>query len=66
MDRIWANRLEAGTKTWADVPEARKDNVKAILYADVEAGKLTPERYEEITGEPYIPINEEETEEVEE
>jgi len=52
MDRIWANRLEAGTKTWEQVPEARKESVKAILYADVPS-KISAERYEEITGEPY-------------
>lgn len=53
MDRIWANRLEAGTKTWEEVPEVRKESVKAILQADVVSGKITAERYEEITGEPF-------------
>lgn len=56
MDRIWANRLEAGTKVWADVPEARKEAVKQILYDDVPY-KISEERYEEITGEPYVPVN---------
>lgn len=53
MDRIWANRLEAGTQKWADCPDSRKENVDAILREDVEAGKITAERYEEITGEAY-------------
>ena len=53
MARIWANRLEAGTKTWDEVPQSRKASVKAVLREDVEADKLTPEQYEEITGEKY-------------
>ena len=54
MARIWANRLEAGTKTWAEcVSAGRADAVKAVLRQDVEAGVITPERYTEITGEPY-------------
>ena len=50
MNRIWANRLEAGTKTWAECPNSRKAAVDAILRKDVEDGKLTVERYTEITG----------------
>ena len=55
MARIWANRLEAGTKTWANVPLSRKAAVKAVLREDVENhhNGMTPERYEEITGEVY-------------
>lgn len=54
MNRIWANRLEAGTQSWEDCVKAgRADAVDAILREDVEAGKLTADRYEEITGEAY-------------
>lgn len=55
MNRIWANRLEAGTQVWASVPNSRKEGVKAILREDVQNhhNGMTPERYEEITGEPY-------------
>ena len=53
MNRIWANRLEAGTKTWAECPQSRKAAVDLILREDVETGKITAEQYEEITGEPY-------------
>jgi len=53
MNRIWANRLEAGTKSWEDVPASRLYGVKAVLRGDVEDGRITAERYEEITGEPY-------------
>lgn len=55
MNRIWANRLEAGTQVWASVPQSRRAAVKAILHDDVETGHngMTAERYEEIVGEPY-------------
>lgn len=50
---IWANRLIAGDKTWADVPAVRQDAVKEELRRRVEAGEITGDRYEEITGEPF-------------
>lgn len=54
MARIWANRLEAGTKTWAECVKAgRADAVRTVLREDVVAGVITAERYQEITGEPY-------------
>ena len=53
MNRIWANRLEAGTQQWADVPASRKNAVREILRGDIESGAITPERYSEITGEPW-------------
>ena len=56
MNRIWANRLEDGSRwTFEDVPASRKDAVKAILAEDTAAGKngMTAERYKEITGEAY-------------
>lgn len=53
MNRIWANRLEAGTKTWAEVPNSRKSAVDLILRQDVADGKITAERYTEITGVLY-------------
>ena len=53
MAKIWRNRLEAGTQVWADCPEKYRDEVKRLLKLDVVIGKITPERYEEIVGEPY-------------
>lgn len=50
---IWVNRLEAGTKTWAEVPASRKAAVDAILKQAVADGKITAEQYAEITGYPY-------------
>lgn len=54
MNVIWANRLIAGTKTWAELPADRVDGVKAELRNRVEKSKLTEERYAEITGEIYV------------
>lgn len=53
MARIWANRLEDGTKTWAEVPASRKGAVREVLRGDVASGVISAEQYEEITGEPY-------------
>lgn len=53
MNRIWANRLEAGTQIWSDVPEKRKNAVKEILRSDVINGIITAEQYTIITGEEY-------------
>ena len=53
MDKIWANRLVAGTKTWEEVPANRKVAVLAELKSRVENGKITAEQYTEITGEAY-------------
>lgn len=54
MNKIWANRLIAGTKTWADVIKAgREEGVLTELKNRVESGEITAERFEEITGEVY-------------
>lgn len=53
MNEIWANRLAAGTKTWAECPASRRSAVKAVLAGRVESGAITAERYMEITGEVY-------------
>ena len=39
MNAIWANRLVAGTRKWAEVPASRKAGVKAELASRVENGK---------------------------
>lgn len=53
MAKIWANRLTAGTKTWDECPDERKEAVRAELMRRVEIGDITEERYAEITGEAY-------------
>lgn len=53
MDKIWANRLVAGTKEWAEMPTSRRARVKAELAKRVTEGEITAEQYKEITGEDY-------------
>ncbi len=53
MNEIWANRLVAGTKSWAECPASRKAGVKAVLAGRVEREIITAEKYTEITGEEY-------------
>ena len=53
MDKIWANRLIAGTKTWAEMPISRRVAVKKVLVARVESGEITADDYKNITGEDY-------------
>lgn len=53
MDKIWANRLVAGTRTWAEMPASRRPRVKRELAKRVAEWEITAERYKEITGEDY-------------
>ena len=53
MDKIWANRLVAGTKTWTEMPISRRVAVKKVLAARVESGEITADDYKNITGEDY-------------
>ena len=51
MDKIWANRLVAGTKEWAEMPASRRPGVKAELAKRVAENEITAEQYRGITGE---------------
>lgn len=53
MNEIWANRLVAGTKTWAEIPASRQSGVKEVLAGRVADGEISAEQYAEITGEEY-------------
>lgn len=54
MDKVWASRVWAGTKTIADAAKVgREESVKAVMRQDVAAGKHTAAEYEAKTGEPY-------------
>lgn len=53
MNEIWANRLIAGTKTWAEMPIIRQTPVKKILLEKMQGNIITAEQYKEITGEEY-------------
>lgn len=53
MNIIWANRLIAGTKTWAEMPASRRVCVKKVLAERVNKGEIAAEDYKNITGEDY-------------
>lgn len=53
MDKIWANRLIAGTKTWAEMPISRRVAVKKVLAERINKGEITADDYKDITGEDY-------------
>lgn len=57
MDKVWASRIWAGVKTIEDAAKVgRSESVKYAMRCDVEENKpnCTAERYEELTGEPYV------------
>lgn len=51
MAKIWRNRIIAGDKTFNECPNRYKAQVLALLRADVANGVITPEQFEEITGD---------------
>ena len=53
MNIIWANRLIAGTKTWAEMPASRRAGVKRELAKRVTEGEITADDYKRITGDDY-------------
>ena len=53
MAKIWHNRILAGTRTFEEVPQTWKSQVKTLFRADVVNGVITAEEYEGIIGEPY-------------
>lgn len=53
ITKLWAKKLEDGTKTWGEVPESREKDVEAILQSDVGAGKITEQKYMKITGHMF-------------
>ena len=53
MEKIWANRLVAGTKTWSVLPASRRAGVKGEVAKRVAEGEINQEQYKVITGEDY-------------
>jgi hypothetical protein len=54
MPKIYAELIVAGRKTFTQVPEQIKADVKAVLHDYVGEGRLTPEQYQELVGEPHV------------
>lgn len=48
MDKIWVDRLIAGTKTFKEVPESRKNKVKELLDNLLNNEEITKEEYDNI------------------
>lgn len=48
MAKIWRNRIIDGTKLFSECPEKYRQQVLALLRADVENGVITEEQYQEI------------------
>jgi len=57
MAKIWRNRIEAGDQLFENCPQRYKVQVLELMSNDVENGVITAERFEELTGQPYVPIN---------
>lgn len=60
MEKIWANRILAGTKKFSDVPGSRKNAVKAELQRRLDEGIITQEQYNTALGISETPENSEE------
>lgn len=43
MAKIWRNRIVAGTRKFSDCPARWKEEVRALILADVESGELDAE-----------------------
>ena len=50
MNIIWANRLIAGTKTWAEMPASRRAGVKKVLAERINKGEITADDYKRHHG----------------
>ena len=54
MEKIWANRLIAGDKKWSDIPEKRREAVKAELQARLDNGEISEELFNTICNKDGI------------
>lgn len=53
MAKIYADLIIARRKTFAEVPLQIKEDVKLVLQGYVAEGRITPQQYEDLVGEPY-------------
>ena len=53
MAKIWRNRIEAETKKFGECPDKYKKEVLKLMRDDVQAGVISPEDFERLTGMPY-------------
>ena len=50
MEKIWANRIIAGTKKLSDVPAFRLEGVKQEIQSRFDKGIITEEQYRRAMG----------------
>ena len=53
MAKVYKAAILAGSFDFQDLPEKYIEDVKILLREDVATGRITPEDYANITGEPY-------------
>ena len=53
MAKIWRNRIEGGTKAFEECPDRYKEEVLELIQQDVQKGKISKEKYKELTGMEY-------------
>ena len=46
--------IKRGTRTFEDIPDSVKDDVRTLARADVQNGIITPEEYTHYIGEDYV------------
>ena len=46
-------RVQDGARAFESVPEPVREDVRTLAREDVRAGKLSPERFGQLTGEAY-------------
>ena len=54
MAKIYADLIIVGRKTFNEVPLQIKEDVKLVLQSYVTDGRITPQQYEDLVGEPYV------------
>ena len=57
MAKIWRNRIEAGDQLFENCPQRYQEQVLDLMRQDVENRIISAEKFEELTGQPYIPVN---------
>ena len=45
--------IKRGTRTFENIPDSVKDDVRTLAQADVHDGVITAEQYEQYIGETY-------------
>lgn len=46
-------RVRDGARAFGSLPASVREDVRTLAREDVQAGRLSPERFEQLTGEIY-------------